>query len=398
MIALAWLVGGGSSFTPVFDKKEGALISPSSTRQSRTLACCSRKKTVSCLSQSLQRASSASLDWKNLGFSFMPTNCFVCATYQNGCWGELEISKETTIRIPIAATVLHYGQAAFEGLKAFACKDGSIRIFRPEKNAERLQRSASRIMMPLVPKEMFLNAVVRAVQENCEYIPPYGSGGSLYIRPFLFGSGARVGLGPSDEYTFIVFVVPVGDYYKGGLAPVTAVVTEDYDRAAPLGVGNVKVGGNYAADLLPYMQSKEKGYPVNLYLDPVERKYIEEFGTSNFIAIGNNKKSFITPNSKSILKSITNQSLMQLAQEELGLQVEYRKVAIDEVSHFDEVAACGTAVVITPVGRIVYQGRVMNIGNNPDQVGPVLKQLYELMTSIQFGQIADKRHWMYRVV
>lgn len=288
-------------------------------------------------------------------------------------------------------------QAAFEGLKAFACKDGSIRIFRPDKNAERLQLSASRVMMPLVPKEMFLDAVTRAVRENCEYLPPYKSGGSLYIRPFLFGSGARVGLGPSDEYLFIVFVVPVGDYYKGGLEPVMAVVTDNYDRAAPLGVGNVKVGGNYAADLLPYMQSKEKGYPVNLYLDPVERKYIEEFGTSNFIAIGNNRKSYITPNSTSILKSITNQSLMQLAQEELGLRVEQRRVAIDEVSHFDEVAACGTAVVVTPVGRIVYRDKVINIGSNPDQVGPVLKQLYEWMTSIQLGQVEDKRHWMYLV-
>lgn len=327
----------------------------------------------------------------------MPTNCYVYSTYRNGHWSELETCSETSIKIPIAATVLHYGQAAFEGLKAFACKDGSIRIFRPEKNAERLQLSATRVMMPPVPKEMFLDAVVRAVRENCEYVPPYGSGGSLYIRPFLFGSGARVGLGPSDEYTFIVFVVPVGDYYKGGLAPVTAIVTDDYDRAAPLGIGNVKVGGNYAADLLPYMQSKEKGYPVNLYLDPVERKYIEEFGTSNFIAIGNNKQSFITPNSKSILKSITNQSLMQLAQEELGLQIEYRKVAIDEVSSFDEVAACGTAVVITPVGRIVYHDKVISIGKNPDQVGPTLKQLYELVTNIQFGNVVDKRHWMYLV-
>ncbi|GJQ09285.1 hypothetical protein GpartN1_g1076.t1 [Galdieria partita] len=396
-IVLAWSVIG-SSFTPVFDKERETFGSHIITRKSRSLACCARRKTVSCLSHSLHKASSAKVDWKNLGFGFMPTNCFVYATYQNGFWSELETSKETSIRIPIAATVLHYGQAAFEGLKAFACKDGSIRIFRPDKNAERLQLSASRIMMPLVPKEMFLDAVVRAVQENCEYVPPYGSGGSLYIRPFLFGSGARVGLGPSDEYTFIVFVVPVGDYYKGGLAPVTAIVTEDYDRAAPLGVGNVKVGGNYAADLLPYMKSKERGYPVNLYLDPVERKYIEEFGTSNFIAIGNKRTSFITPNSKSILKSITNQSLMQLAEEELGLQVEYRKVAIDEVSHFDEVAACGTAVVITPVGRIVYQDEVISIGNNPDQVGPVSKQLYELMRSIQFGQIPDKRHWMYKVV
>eukprot|EP00871_Galdieria_phlegrea_P001827 jgi/Galph1/2645/GphlegSOOS_G1321.1 len=355
-------------------------------------------KTVASLSEPKDKVASANLDWKKLGFSYMPTNCYIYATYKNGTWSELQTSQDPFIRIPIAATVLHYGQAAFEGLKAFACKDGSVRVFRPEKNAERLQLSAARIMMPLIPKEMFLDAIMRAVKDNIEYIPPYGSGGSLYIRPVLFGSGARVGLGPSEEYTFIVFVVPVGDYYKGGLSPVTALVMDQYDRASPRGVGNVKVGGNYAADLLPYMESKSQGYVVNLYLDPLERKYIEEFGTSNFIAIGNHGHTYITPDSASILKSITNQSLMQLAKEELGLKVECRKVALEEVEQFDEVAACGTAVVITPVTRIVYRDKVFTIGNDPDRPGPILNQLYELVRSIQTGEEMDKRHWMVPVV
>lgn len=290
----------------------------------------------------------------------------------------------------IAATALHYGQACFEGLKAFRGKDGRIRLFRPHENAKRMQASADRLVVPRVPSQLFLDAVHRAVRENEDFVPPYGTGGSLYIRPLLIGTGAKIGLQTSDEFMFLVLVVPVGDYYKGGLAPVTAVVMRDFDRAAPKGVGHVKVAGNYAADLMPNLMGKRAGYPINLYLDAGNGRTIEEFGTSNFIAVKGN--TYVTPNSRSVLPSITNMTLMQLAKDE-GMVVEQREVDIDEVRRFDEVGACGTAVVITAVSRILNGSELIEIGRNPDQVGSRLLSFYDKVRAIQFGEIEDRHGW-----
>lgn len=344
--------------------------------------------------QSEVKRNTAALDWENLGFKYVDTRCYVSATYKSGQWSSLSIVEEPYIRMHIGATALHYGQSCFEGLKAFRCRDGKTRLFRVDDNAARMELSADRLVIPRVPKQMFCEAVKMAVRENAAYIPPYGTGGALYIRPLLFGSGPKIGLQTSDEFTFLVLVIPVGDYYKGGLSPVTAVVTLDYDRAAPNGVGHVKVGGNYAADLLPNILSKKAGYPINLYLDPRNKRTIEEFGTSNFIALKGN--TYITPKSASVLPSITNKTLMQLAKDR-GMNVECREIDIDEVTKFDEVGACGTAVVVTAVTRIVHGSNVLCIGRNPDEVGPLLKELYGQVRSIQYGEIEDPHGWCQEV-
>jgi branched-chain amino acid aminotransferase len=336
----------------------------------------------------------AQLDWENLGFQYVDTRCYVTATHKDGAWGALETVAEPYIRMHIGATALHYGCSCFEGLKCFRAADGVARLFRPDENAKRMRGSAGRLMIPPVPEAMFLDAVRAAVRENREYIPPYGTGGSLYVRPLLFGSGARIGLQPADEFTFLVMVVPVGDYYRGGLSPVTAIVTKGFDRAAPNGLGNVKVAGNYAADLLPNTHAKRAGFPINLYLDAQNGRTIEEFGTSNFIALKGN--SYVTPDSKSVLPSITNKTLMQLARDG-GMLVEQREVDIDEVREFDEAAACGTAVVITAVTRILNGGDLITIGTDPDAVGPRLKELYNQVRGIQVGELPDAHGWCFAV-
>lgn len=340
--------------------------------------------------QSEVRPSATNLDWENLGFQYIQAKTHVRSVYKHGEWSELESIEEPYIRMHIAATSLHYGQACFEGLKAFRGKDGRVRLFRPDENAKRMQASADRLVVPRVPTELFLDAVHRAVRENEDFIPPYGSGGSLYIRPLLIGTGAKIGLQTSDEFTFLVMVVPVGDYYKGGLSPVTAVVMSEYDRAAPKGVGHVKVAGNYAADLMPNMIGKKAGYPINLYLDAGNERTVEEFGTSNFIALKGNR--YVTPNSKSVLPSITNKTLMQLAKDE-GMEVEQREIDIEEVEEFDEVGACGTAVVITAVTRILHGSRLLQIGKDPDRVGERLLMFYEKVRAIQYGETEDPYGW-----
>lgn len=344
--------------------------------------------------QSEVRRDAVSLDWENLGFQYMDTHCYAVSTYRDGAWSPLSLVNEPYFRMHIGATALHYGQSCFEGLKAFRCRDGVTRLFRPDQNAARMQSSAERLLIPKVPEELFLEAVTTAVRENAAYIPPYGTGGSLYVRPLLFGSGAKIGLQPADEFTFLVMVVPVGDYYKGGLSPVTAVVMQDYDRAAPRGVGNVKVAGNYAADLLPNIMGKKAGYPINLYLDAQNRRTVEEFGTSNFIALKNN--TYVTPDSKSVLPSITNKTLMQLA-EDRGMKVEKREIDISELAEFDEAAACGTAVVITAVTRVVNGSEVITIGNDPDTVGSTMKDLYNEVRGIQYGELPDRHGWCLAV-
>ena len=334
------------------------------------------------------------IDWGNLGFQYTDTHCHIRHVWRAGAWDAGELVESPYLNLHIAATVLHYGQAAFEGLKAFHCKDGSVRLFRPEQNARRFATSARRICMAEVPEELFLEAVKRVVRANIDYVPPYGSGGSLYVRPVLVGTGPKIGVDPADEYTFIVLVTPVGPYYKGGLKPVRAVVLEDYDRAAPQGVGQVKVAGNYAASLEPHLISKKQGFPVELYLDSREHRFVEEFGTSNFIAVTKDG-TYVTAESSSILPSITNRGLQQVA-ESLGMKVEVRPVEFDEIETFAEVAACGTAVVITPVNEIVRGDRTVRVGP-AEGCGPRLLEIYKRYTAIQVGDAEDEFGWTVTV-
>lgn len=330
------------------------------------------------------------IDWDKLGFSYIQTNSHIQYTWRNGKWDTGKLVREPYLNLHVAATALHYGQSAFEGLKAFCCKDETVRLFRPDENAKRLCTTASRICMAEVPEILFTEAVNRVIQDNKEFVPPYGTGGSLYVRPLLFGSGPQIGVNPAEEYTFIVMVLPVGPYYKGGLKPVRAIVLENYDRAAPQGVGNVKVAGNYAASMKPHIRAKEAGFPIELYLDSREHKYIDEFGTSNFIGIKDGE-TYVTPTSSSILPSITNKSLQQLAKD-LGMTVETRPIEFEEISSFTEVGACGTAVVVTPISEIIRGDRILKTGPR-DSCGPVLQKLYSQMTAIQYGEAKDPYGW-----
>lgn len=330
------------------------------------------------------------IDWNELGFAYRDTDCHIRYTWRNGTWDDGQFSSEPYIPIHIAATALHYGQAAFEGLKAFSCRDGEVRTFRPDENAKRMAVTAARIRMPEVPESLFIEAVERVVVRNRAYVPPYGTGGSLYIRPLLFGSGPQIGVRPATEFVFLVLVLPVGDYYRGGLQPVSAMVVDGYDRTAPQGVGNVKVAGNYAASLMPSKVANDAGFPINLYLDSKEHRYIDEFGTSNFIGITQDG-TYVTPASTSVLPSITNKTLMTLAAEQ-GMAVEQRPVAFDELADFAEVGACGTAVVLTPINRIVHGERVVEIGPEAS-CGPHLQRLYDQVRGIQTGDLDDSHGW-----
>ena len=333
----------------------------------------------------------ADIDWNALGFNYMETNCHIRYVWRNGAWSGGELVEEPYLRVHIAATALHYGQAAFEGLKAFTCRDGQVRLFRPVENARRLAGTARRLCMAPVPEEMFLDAIRRVIAVNREFVPPYGTGGSLYVRPLLFGSGKQIGVSPADEYVFLVLVTPVGAYYKGGLKPVRALVLDDYDRAAPLGVGHVKVAGNYAASLEPHNVTHDRGYAVELYLDAKEHSYVEEFGTSNFIGITKDGR-YATPKSHSILPSVTNRSLQRIAQD-AGIAVEVRPITFAELSDFAEIGACGTAVVITPVNEIVRGDETLRVGP-ADGCGPVLTRLYNEVTAIQYGERPDPYGWL----
>jgi branched-chain amino acid aminotransferase len=334
------------------------------------------------------------IDWSNLGFKYMDTRCHIRYVWRQGAWDEGELVSDPWLKMHIAASCLHYGQAAFEGLKAFHCQDGRVRIFRPEANAERMANTARRTCMAQVPVAMFTEAVRRVVKANEDYVPPFGTGGSLYIRPLLIGSGAQIGVAPADEYTFLVMVMPVGPYYKGGLKPVRALILDDYDRAAPQGMGDVKVAGNYAASLYAHESAKHAGYPVELYLDAKTHTLVEEFATSNFIGIKPDG-TYVTPDSCSILSSVTNNTLQQIAKD-LGMSVEARAVPYDELPEFSEIAACGTAVVITPVYEITRGDRVIRVGA-PDGCGPVLQKLYDTVQGIQYGVLPDRHGWCVEV-
>ena len=334
------------------------------------------------------------IDWTSLGFKYMDTHCHIRHVWRDGAWDAGELVTEPYLKMHIAASCLHYGQEAFEGLKAFRCKDGKVRIFRPHANAERMFNTARRTCMAQVPVELFVDAVKRVVKANEDFVPPYGTGGSMYIRPLLIGTGPQIGVAPASEYTFLVMVMPVGPYYKGGLKPVRALVVDEYDRAAPNGMGDVKVGGNYAASLYAHEAAKRAGYPVELYLDARTHTCIEEFATSNFIGITKDG-AYVTPDSHSVLPSVTNNTLKQIAAD-LGMKVEVRPVPFDEVKTFAEVAACGTAVVVTPVCEITRGDTVITI-SDPDACGPVLQKLYDTVQGIQYGLLPDAHGWCVEV-
>lgn len=332
------------------------------------------------------------IDWGNLGFGYMPTDFNVRCTFSHGAWGNIEVHDEEHIHLHMAATCLHYGQEVFEGLKAFRGVDGKVRIFRLDENARRMQDSCNGILMEPLPVDKFREAVVKVVQLNERFIPPYGSGASLYIRPFLFGISPQLGVKPASEYLFVVFVSPVGPYFKGGFATTPFVIMRQYDRSAPLGTGKYKVGGNYAASLVAGKHAHELGYSNIFYLDAREKKYIDECGAANFFGIKNN--TYVTPASNSILPSITNKSLITLA-EEMGLKVERRAVPVEELETFEEAGACGTAAVISPIERIDdYDTGKSYVFSKDGKPGPVCDKLYHRLLAIQYGEEPDVHGWI----
>ena len=334
------------------------------------------------------------LDWEKLSFGYMPTDYNVRCYYRDGKWGEIEVCSDEYIKLHMAATSLHYGQEAFEGLKAYRCPDGKVRVFRMEENAARLQSTCRGIMMPEVPTELFCEMVKKVVRLNQEYIPTYESGATLYVRPLLIGTSAQVGVHPANEYLFLIFVTPVGPYFKGGFSSNPYVIIRDYDRAAPLGTGTYKVGGNYAASLKANSIAHAKGYASEFYLDSKEKKYVDECGAANFFGIKNN--TYVTPKSSSILPSITNKSLMQIA-EDLGMTVERRPIPEEELDTFEEAGACGTAAVISPISHLddMDTGKVYNFGDKP---GPWSTKLYNTLRGIQYGTVEDKHGWTTVVI
>ena len=335
------------------------------------------------------------LDWGNLSFGYIPTDYNVRCYYRNGQWGEIEVSSSETINIHIAATALHYGQEIFEGLKAFRGKDGKVRIFRLEENAKRIIESAKGIKMQPIPVELFTEMVKKVVKLNERFVPPYGSGASLYIRPLEIGTSAQVGVKPSQEYLFLILVTPVGPYFKEGFRPTNICIMREFDRVAPKGTGRWKVGGNYAASLDAGERAHSMGYSAVLYLDPKEHKFIDEFSSSNFFGIKNN--TYITPDSHTVLPSITNKSLEQVAKD-LGYKTERRAIPVEELATFEEVGECGTAVVITPVNQIddkpSIEGSEFNtIYKYAKECGPVSRKLYDTLVGIQRGEKEDIHNW-----
>jgi branched-chain amino acid aminotransferase len=332
------------------------------------------------------------INWSDLAFGYMKTDYNVRSHYKNGQWSEPQLETSEHVNLHMAATCLHYGQEAFEGLKAFRGKDGQIRVFRMRENALRLQMSCKGIMMAELPIEKFEEIVLLAIRKNERFVPPYESGASLYIRPLLIGTGAQVGVKPAEEYTFLVFVTPVGPYFKGGFKTTPFVLMREYDRAAPLGTGTYKVGGNYAASLVAGQKAQTMGYSAVFYLDAKEKKYIDECGAANFFGIKNN--TYITPESASILPSITNKSLIQLAQD-MGMKVERRPVPYQELETFEEAGACGTAAVISPIQRIDDPEMNKSYVFSPDgKPGAISEKLYNKLRAIQYGEEEDMHGWI----
>ncbi len=332
------------------------------------------------------------LDWANLDFSYRKTDKRYVANFRNGAWEEGKLTADDTVNISECAGVLQYSQSCFEGLKAYTTEDGHIVAFRPDMNAQRMEDSAKRLEMPVFPKEKFVDAVVQTIRANAAYVPPYGSGATLYVRPYMFGSGPVIGVAPAKEYQFRVFTTPVGPYFKGGVRPLTLCVS-DFDRAAPNGTGNIKAGLNYAMSLYAIVSAHKAGYDENLYLDAATRTKVEETGGANFLFVTKDHK-VVTPKSGSILPSITRRSLLHIAKEYLGLEVEEREVYFDEVKDFAECGLCGTAAVISPVGKIVDHGKEIVIRDSANGMGPVTKKLYDTLTGIQMGRLKGPEGWI----
>ena len=331
------------------------------------------------------------IDWKHLPFGYYPTDYNVRCTFRDGKWGEIEVTQSDKIELHMAATCLHYGQELFEGLKAFRGKDGKIRVFRLDDNGERLRSSAEGILMEPVPEDLFREMVIKAVKLNERFIPPYGSGASLYIRPLEIGISPSIGVRAATEYLFMIMVTPVGPYFKTGFGCTDICIMRQYDRVAPLGTGRYKIGGNYAAALMPSHKAHELGYSAVLFLDPKEKKYLDECGPANFFAIIDGK--YVTPKSESILPSITNRALQQLARD-MGIEVEERHVTIDELKNATEAGACGTAAVISPIGTIRDIDTGTDYVISPDRKpGPVCTALYERLNAIRRGEYPDEHGW-----
>ena len=327
------------------------------------------------------------IDWGNLGFGYMQTDWRYVANFKNGQWDEGGLTDKATIEMSECACVLQYAQTCFEGLKAYTTEDGRIVCFRPDLNAARMAESARRLKMPAFPEDRFLDAVVQTVRANAAWVPPYGSGATMYLRPFMFGSDAIIGVKPATEYQFRVFATPVGPYFKGGAKPVTVRIS-DLDRAAPRGTGHVKAGLNYAMSLYNIVDAHEQGYDENVYVDSATRTHIEETGGANIIFIKGN--TLVTPKSDTILPSITRRSLVQVAKDYLGMEVEERPVELAEIADFDEAGLCGTAAVISPIGTIVDHGKQIHYAG----MGPAIQKLYDTLTGIQMGRIEDPEGWI----
>lgn len=332
------------------------------------------------------------IDWGNIGFAYMPTAARYVANYKDGAWEEGGLTEDATITITECAGVLQYAQTCFEGLKAYTTEDGKVVCFRPDLNASRMADSCRALEMPVFPEEKFVDAVEQVVKANLAYVPPFGSGATLYIRPFMFGSNAVIGVKPADEYQFRIFVTPVGPYFKGGAKPITIRVS-DVDRAAPHGTGHIKAGLNYAMSLHAIVDAHANGFDENMYLDPQTRTKVEETGGANFIFITKDNK-LVTPKSNSILPSITRRSIMYVAEHYLGMEVEHREVFFDEVKDFAECGLCGTAAVISPVGKIVDHGNEICFPSGMEEMGPVTKKLYDTLTGIQMGHIKAPEGWI----
>ena len=332
------------------------------------------------------------IDWNNLGFGYVKTDYRYVSNYKNGSWDEGTLTTDDQITMSECACVLQYAQTCFEGLKAYTTANGDIVVFRPDLNAERLQSSCAGLEIPVVPKEKFLDAIHQVVKANKDFVPPYGTGATLYIRPYVFGKNAVIGVKPADEYEFRVFVTPVGPYFKGGVKPITIRVS-DVDRAAPRGTGNIKEGLNYAMSLHNIVDAHNKGFDENMYLDPQTRTKVEETGGANFLFVTKDG-TVVTPKSNSILPSITRRSLLYVAQHYCGLKVEEREVYFDEVKDFAECGLCGTAAVISPVGKIVDHGKEILFPSGMEEMGPVISKLRETLTGIQMGTIEAPEGWI----
>ena len=336
------------------------------------------------------------IDWSSIGFGYIKTDKRYVSLYKDGAWDDGVLTEDDTITLSECAGVLQYAQTVFEGLKAYTTEDGHIVTFRPDLNAARMAQSAARLEMPIFPEERFVDAVVKTVEANAAYVPPYGSGATLYLRPYMFGSNPVIGVKPATEYQFRLFCTPVGPYFKGGAKPITIKVS-DFDRAAPHGTGHIKAGLNYAMSLHAIVTAHAEGYDENMYLDPATRSKVEETGGANFLFVTKDNK-VVTPKSNSILPSITRRSLVHVAKEYLGLEVEEREVYLDEVKDFAECGLCGTAAVISPVGKIVDHGKEICLPSGMEAMGPVTKKLYDTLTGIQMGRIEAPEGWIKKIL